>query len=65
MEQQQRSFSDSPQWAGSDRLQKPAKSLLSALQLMSISQIMTQKSFRPFLNRKKISSNRRTSKESF
>jgi len=43
MEQQQRSFSDSPQWAVSDRLQKLAKSFLSALQLMSISQIRTQK----------------------
>jgi len=42
MEQQQRSFSDSPQWAVSDRLQKLAKSFLSALQLMSISQISTQ-----------------------
>ena len=51
MEQQQQGFSDSTPRAGSDRLQKSAKSLLSALQLMSISQISTQKlwirSFRP------------------
>ena len=43
MEQQQHGFSDSTPRAGSDRLQKSAKSLLSALQLMSISQISTQK----------------------
>jgi len=43
MEQQQRSFSDSPQWAVSDRLQKSAKSLLGALQLMSIGKISPQK----------------------
>ena len=43
MEQQQQGFSDSTPRAGSDRLQKSAKSLLSALQLMSISQISTQK----------------------
>ena len=43
MEQQQSSFSHSTPRAGSDRLQKSAKSVLSALQLMSISQISTQK----------------------
>ena len=43
MEQQQHGFSDSTPRTGSDRLQKSAKSLLSALQLMSISQISTQK----------------------
>ena len=43
MEQQQHGFSDSTPRAGSDRLQKSAKILLSALQLMSISQIITQK----------------------
>ena len=57
------------QWAGSDRLQKSPKSLLSALQFMYISQISTHivwvRSFRPFWNHKKNSSNRRTSKESF
>ena len=72
MEQLQHGFSDSTPRAGSNRLQKSAKSLLSALKLMSIiSQISTRRqkvwvwSFRPFLNRKKKSSNRRTSKESF
>ena len=52
MEQQQHGFSDSTPRAGSDRLQKSAKSLLSALQLMYISQISTQKywsgNFDPF-----------------
>jgi hypothetical protein len=43
LEQHQHGFSDSTPRAGSDRLQKSAKSLLSALQLMSISQISTQK----------------------
>ena len=43
MEQQQHGFSDSTPRAGSDRLQNPAKSLISALQFMSISQISTQK----------------------
>ena len=43
MKQQQHGFSDSKPRAGSDRLQKSAKSLLSALQLMSISQVSTQK----------------------
>ena len=43
MEQQQYGFSDSTTGAGSDRLQNSAKSLLSALQLISISQISTQK----------------------
>ena len=42
MEQQQHGFSDSTPRAGSDGLQKSAKSLLIALQLMSISQISTQ-----------------------
>ena len=37
MEQQQHGFRDLTPRAGSDRLQKSAKSLLSALQLMSIS----------------------------
>ena len=36
-------FSDSTPRAGSDRLQKSAKSLLSALQFISISHISTQK----------------------
>ena len=43
MEQQQHGFSDSTPRADSDRLQKSAKGLLSALQLMSISQISTHK----------------------
>ena len=45
MEQQQHGFSDSTQSprAGSVRLQISAKSLLSALQLMTISQISSQK----------------------
>ena len=45
MERQQHSFSDSTPRApvGSDRLLKSAKTLLSGLQLMSISQIDTQK----------------------
>ena len=42
MEQQQQGFSDSTPRAGSDRLQQSAKSLLSALQQMYISQISTQ-----------------------
>ena len=43
MEKQQHGFSDSTPRAGSDRLQKSSKGLLSALQLMSISQISPQK----------------------
>ena len=43
MEQQQHSFSDSTTRGGSDRLLKSAKSLLCALQLMSMSQIGTLK----------------------
>ena len=43
MEQQQQGFSDSMPREGADRLQKSAKSLLGALQLMSIRQISTQK----------------------
>ena len=43
MEQQQHDLSDSTPRAGSDRLQKSAESLHSALQLMSISQISTQR----------------------
>ena len=43
MEQQQHGFSDSTPRAGSDRLQKSSKSLLNALQYMSISQISPQK----------------------
>ena len=58
MEQQQRGFSDSTPGAGNDRLQKSAKSLLSALQLMFISQTSTQKygsgHFDPFLITRKI-----------
>ena len=58
MEQQQHGFSDSTPRAGSDILQKSTKSLLSALQLLSISQISTQKywpgHFGPFLKGKKI-----------
>ena len=42
MEQQTHGFSDSTPRADRDRLQKSAKSLLSAKQLMSISQIRTQ-----------------------
>ena len=60
MEQLQHGFSDSTPRAGSNRLQKSAKSLLSELNLMSIiRQISTQRpkvwvwSFRPFLNRRK------------
>ena len=53
MEQQQHGVSDSTPRASSERLQKSAKSLLSALQLMSISQFSTQKywsgHFDPFL----------------
>ena len=41
MEQKQHDFSDSAPRAGSDRLEKSAKKLLSALQLMSISKIST------------------------
>jgi len=65
MEQQQHGFSDSTPRAGSDRLQKSAKSLLSALQLMSISQISTQKygsgHFDPFYITRKILTNQSTS----
>ena len=43
MEQLQHGFSDSTPREGSDRLQKSAKSLLNALQLLSISQTSTQK----------------------
>ena len=43
MEKLHQSFSDSTPKAGSDRLQKSAKILLSALQLISISKIITQK----------------------
>ena len=68
MEQQQHGFSDSTPRAGSDRLQKSSKSLLIALQLMSISHIGTQKygsgHYDPIIH-KKNSSNRRTSKDSF
>ena len=42
MEQQQHGFSNLTPRAGSARLQKSAESLLSALQLMSISKISTQ-----------------------
>ena len=69
MEQQQHGFSGSMPRAGIDRLQKSAKSLLIALQLMLISQINSPKvwvrSFRPVLSHKKNSSYRKTSKESF
>ena len=62
MEQEQHGFSDSTSRArGNDRLQKSAKSLLSALQflqLMSIRQISTQKygtgNFEPFLIKRKM-----------
>ena len=40
---QKHDFSDSTPRAGSDRLQKSSKSLLSALQILSLSQIGTQK----------------------
>ena len=43
MEQQQHGFNDLPPRVGSERLQKSAKSFISALHLMSISQISTQK----------------------
>ena len=36
MEQQQHGFSDSTPWAGSHRLQKSAKCLLSALQVIKL-----------------------------
>ena len=49
MEQQQHGFSDSTPRAGSDRLQKSAKSLPSALQLMSNS--TSKESFRPIRTR--------------
>ena len=53
MEQQQHGFSDSTPRACIDRLQKSTKRLLSASQLMPISQISTQKygsgHFDPFL----------------
>ena len=42
MEQQQQVYALTPR-VGSDRLQKSAKCLLSALELMSISQISTHK----------------------
>ena len=52
MEQLQNSFSDSTPRAGRDTLQQSAKRLLRALQLVSISQISTQKygsgHFHPF-----------------
>ena len=64
MEQQQHGLRELTPRAGSDRLQKSAKSLLRALQLLSISQISTQKygsgrsgHYYP-LNSKKNSSNR-------
>ena len=60
MEQKQHGFSDSTPRAGSDRKQKSAKSLLSALQLMIFSQMSTQKygssHFDPFLITRKIRS---------
>ena len=43
MEQQQHGFSDSTPRAGSDRLHKLSKSVISALQLMSINQISPQR----------------------
>ena len=43
MEQQQRGFSDSTSRAGSDRLQKSAKSLLYSLQLMELMSISQKK----------------------
>ena len=58
MEQQQHSFSDSTPRAGSERLQKLATSLLSALHLISCSQSRTQKyelvHFDPFYIARKI-----------
>ena len=63
MEQQQQGFNDS-----SDRVQNSAKSLLSALQLMSICQNSIQGMGQVISTRFKSqenSSNRRTSKESF
>jgi len=69
MEQLRQVFSDLTPKAGSDRSQKSTKSVINALELLSISQISTQKYLSghldPFLNCKKFSSNRRTSKESF
>ena len=65
--EQQHSFSDSTPRAGSDRLKTSEKSLLSALKLMSISQIISQKygsgHFDLFKLKEKF--NRRTYKESF
>ena len=43
MEQLQKEFSDSTPKAGIDRSQNPAKTLISKLQLISISHISTQK----------------------
>ena len=43
MEQLQQGFIDSTPRAGSDKLQKNSNNLLSALQLISISQISTLK----------------------
>ena len=70
MKQQQRGLGDSTPRAGSDRLQKLVKSLLSALQLMSIRKISTQKygSGQIISTRFKSQENssiRRMSKESF
>ena len=63
MEQMQLGFSYSTPKAVSDRIKKSGKSLLSALQLISYSQVGPQKyrvrSFRPFLYSKYISNNRR------
>ena len=58
MEQQQHGFRDSTPRAGHNRSEKSVKSLLSALQFMSISQIRTQKygsgNFNPFQIARKI-----------
>ena len=56
-------FNDSTPKVGTERSQKSVNSLISALYLISISQINTQvwvRSFQPFLNYKQISSNRRS-----
>ena len=52
-EQQQHGLSDSTPRAGSDKLQKSTKSLLSALQLMSISQKYGSGQFDPFKSQEK------------
>ena len=68
VEQLKLGFSDKTQKAGSDRLQKSVKSVLSPLQLISISQISSKSISQDILTlfySIQISTNRRTHKESF